>query len=264
MPASSVKATTVDLIKATPVDLIKATTVDSLFETTVYTSPRDLPESVWKYWRNIPYAANVQHPIAKKFLLEEQKSGVPVPDQCWIVLQKHANGPIEFVLSCTTGAVGNYPIFITSSKEYASNTIYPLPQMKALAEHLIQIVPSTRVYSIFAPEHITHPFVFAWTNLTGIWPYQDPYYAAKLTYCTKDTLSRRQATIPPYGRFLMGKADDRDIAAVAELCYGFAKESVSHLSLSGYHCHHCYDQSMLTCPILLTGALCTHSRAGTA
>lgn len=88
-------------------------------------------------------------------------------------------------------------------------------------------MPVERVYSVFAPEIIAHLFIDIWTNLTGVELHApDPYYyAAKISFCSRRTLSRRQAT--QNAAYSMRPARMEDIEQVRDLCIEFALTSVS-------------------------------------
>lgn len=86
-------------------------------------------------------------------------------------------------------------------------------------------MPVERVYSVFAPEIIAHLFIDIWTNLTGVELHApDPYYyAAKISFCSRRTLSRRQAT--QNAAYSMRPARMEDIEQVGDLCFEFGLTS---------------------------------------
>ncbi|KIJ98936.1 hypothetical protein K443DRAFT_8822 [Laccaria amethystina LaAM-08-1] len=94
-----------------------------------------------------------------------------------------------------------------------------------LAEVLHETVPVERVYSVFAPEIIATLLVDSWTNLRGMEHHApDPYYyTAKISFCSRHTLSRRHATQDT--AISMRPARMEDIEQVADLCFEFALTS---------------------------------------
>lgn len=156
---------------------------------------------------------------------QQELAGAPaIVGQYWIVCS--VNSRIELVLSCTENFLDSYPVFIFSTRPHSELTPqYIHPLVHSLALTLLDTVPTHRVYSVFAPEPITHIFVALWSELTGISPEQTPYYAAHLTYCTRATLSDRRQTICSNAIFDLRLAERADEREVAELCFGFAAES---------------------------------------
>ncbi|KAJ7503146.1 hypothetical protein B0H11DRAFT_620286 [Mycena galericulata] len=200
-----------------------STTMDSYAIT--YRSASSLPSEVWDALRSNPQNSNVILPIALKTLAREQNSETaPGRDQYWIVL--HSLGAIDFVLSVTNGDIGTYPVFIfTTHPIHRLTTDFLLPRLVRLAAELRAAVPVKRVYSIFAPDAVTKMFVEIWCSLTGVPCYPDPYYHAKLTYCTKRSFINRQMTTFPGLVYELRPAVESDLHAVATLCYKFAEDS---------------------------------------
>ena len=134
---------------------------------------------------------------------------------------------LDLVLSCTEGAMGSYPLFIfanTSSRHLSPEWLRS--RLDALIQRLLGQVDASRVFSVFAPEAVTREFAQMWTCCTDIGFYSEPYYAAKLTYCTPATITRRRMTLFPDLGYVPRLAEDRDLRVVAELCRGFAATSV--------------------------------------
>ncbi|KAJ6491644.1 hypothetical protein C8R47DRAFT_976415 [Mycena vitilis] len=192
--------------------------------TTTYRSASSLPNEVWDALRSNPQNSNCILPIALKSLAREQNHETALGrDQCWIVV--HSMGAIDFVLSVTNGDIGTYPIFIfTPHPTHRLTSDFLLPRLIRLAEALRVAVPVKRVYSVFAPDAITSMFVEIWCALTGVQRYQDPYYHAKLTYCTKRSFRPREFTTFPGLVYELRPAVDSDLEAVASLCYQFAAD----------------------------------------
>ena len=195
----------------------------------VFTKASDIPSGVWDTLEEHAVNANVILPALLTSLAAEKK-GVVIPNQRWFVFYEQDNPAqtVEFVLSCTNWCMGTYPIFIFTTRKYSAlNSTYLIPRLQFLAEVLHETVPVERVYSVFAPEIIAHLFIEIWTNLTGIERHApDPYYyAAMISFCSRRTLSRRQAT--QNEAFSLRPARMEDIEQVADLCFGFAQTSVS-------------------------------------
>ncbi|KAG8814387.1 hypothetical protein FRC17_001140, partial [Serendipita sp. 399] len=116
---------------------------------------------------------------------------------------------LEFVLSCTTGPLGDYPIFIynalpstaqthhhanLNSKQHhkqqpsSSSSSFLQSRMDALATRLLALVPPSRVFSVFAPYNVTLAFAAAWTQQTEIEIVRGPpWYSATSSFCTLET-----------------------------------------------------------------------------
>ncbi|KAF9012667.1 hypothetical protein BDQ17DRAFT_1191433, partial [Cyathus striatus] len=130
---------------------------------------------------------------------------------------------VELVLSCT----GRYPVFIFTTLPVASLTEdFLYPRLQALAQELRAIVPIERVFSVFSLDQITVLFAEIWTSLTDVQSYaNEPYYAARISFCTRRTLSKRQMTVSPGLDFDLRSAGEDDVEDIADLCYSFAAES---------------------------------------
>ena len=196
-----------------------------------FTSASAISDNVWEALKAKPRDSNIILPHALKSLAEEKSGELPVSNQVWIACSSYNPRTVDLVLSCTEGPMGSYPIFIFSTRPFASLTHeYLLPRLVALARKLREAVPIKRVYSVFAPEPITQLFASLWTEATGVEGYTDePYYAAKLSYCTKRSIVNRQTIVHADLVYDLRPAINDDILDVAELCYDFAAASVSYL-----------------------------------
>ncbi|KAJ7579311.1 hypothetical protein C8J56DRAFT_796606 [Mycena floridula] len=193
---------------------------------TLYDSASSIPEPILGFLRSSACNSNVVLPhILKMKAAEKAGQSVP-PNQLW--LTSSSSNTLEFILSCTTNALGDYPIFITTSMPYSQLTeAYLEPRLRQLAEVLARNVPHRRVFSVFAPEIIASIFVPQWTQLTGIESYSNPYYHAKLTFLSRGTRSlNKQMTTMSNDQIIyeLRPAVSRDLRAVAELCLGFSQE----------------------------------------
>ncbi|KAJ7033367.1 hypothetical protein C8F04DRAFT_623124 [Mycena alexandri] len=192
--------------------------------TTTYRSASSLPEEVWDALRSNPQNSNCILPIALKSLAREQRRETAPRDQCWIVVRSF--GAIDFILSVTNGDLGTYPAFVfTTHPIHRLTPEFLLPRLIRLAEALRAAVPIKRVYSFFAPDAVTKMLVEIWFSLTGVQGYQDPYYHAKLSYCTKQSFVNRRMTTFPGLVYELRPAVESDLEGVASLCYQFAADS---------------------------------------
>ncbi|KAK7694964.1 hypothetical protein QCA50_002152 [Cerrena zonata] len=195
----------------------------------VYTSALRLPKMVWDTFSSNPRSANIMYPHALKCHHLEDKGRQPAPDQFWIVCCTGANGSnmsVDFVLSCTRGPLGNYPIFIFTTVPHTQlDSNAAVVRISALVDHLSAYANVKRVFSVFAPELLARVFASIWTERKGIPldPVLPEYYAAKLTYCNRESFNRVEP--PLYAGYLMRLANESDIPKVAPLCHGFSAES---------------------------------------
>lgn len=199
--------------------------------TSTYSRAGDLLKVAGQELRSNARNANVVLPSLLKISDEERHNTSPgLGQNVWITYtSEKAPYHIQFIIACTQGYMGSYPIFIFTTLAYALLTERNIrPCLEMLAEALKKAVPVERVYSVFAAEPITRLFVEIWTTLTGIQSYSaEPYYAASITYCTKSTFVNRSITIHPSDTYEMRLAVPEDIKEIAELCQGFASSSVS-------------------------------------
>ncbi|KII94067.1 hypothetical protein PLICRDRAFT_171744 [Plicaturopsis crispa FD-325 SS-3] len=193
------------------------------YTSTVFYAAADLPSPVWSAFRASPEPANVMFPFALKALAAEREGRTM--EQVWIVCS--TDGDIDFVLSCYEGPLGAYPVFIFAPHSAEGLEInYMLPRIWNLVRQLHLTVSEHRVFSVFAPERVANIFAGLWTEVTGIYPYPEPYYAAKLTYCTLRTLPpQRQPSQFDAFEYDLRLATEADIPQVAQLCLEFASTS---------------------------------------
>lgn len=174
-------------------------------------------------------AANVIFPQILKAREAEQQGQTLAEPQVWIVCtSNHPRRRVDFILSCTTGLMGAYPIFIfTTLLPYQLTEDYAEPRLRELAVELRDAVPIDRVYSVFSQHSIAQIFADAWTDLTGIKSYPDPYYDSTMSYCTRSSFVNRSMTLLSDFIFDLRPAVLNDIPQIAQLNFGFASESVS-------------------------------------
>ncbi|KAG9025684.1 hypothetical protein FRB95_009901 [Tulasnella sp. JGI-2019a] len=265
-------------------------TQTGMIEVTRYDSPADLLRDVGPTLYRREQEANVMVPLLEKLSQQkktgshlvdmEQPSSSTVPN-VWLVLRSHlpsesslSHGTIDFVLSCTNGSMGSYPIFIwaarpvkTMSKDFIQT------RMVCLAKHLSCTLPSTkRVFSVFAPTRVTHSFVMAWSTLTGSIPVDVPYYHAVFSSVTKETLRLESpiATSNPR-RYALRRAVAGDEENIAYLCYEFAATSdpfildmagarrEAHLLVSQGQAYVCDVEGAIACVVAVTRSSANHA-----
>lgn len=206
-----------------------------------YTSASSLPRDVWKTWEADAANSNIVYPQALKLHLQESDTAsADFGDRLWITIRSYPNSradpTLDFVLACTRGPLGDYPVFIYSTRPLAQlTTEYVRPRMKMLVDELACRVPASRVFSIFAVQPVTESFVELWTAKTGIAVHGDSskdwaYYAANLTFCTKQSFVAAQRPMKAGLQWATRPAEVGDIPAVAALCHSFAADSVRHSS----------------------------------
>jgi hypothetical protein len=201
------------------------------YSISVYESVSEFPDLVWESLEGHPRNANVILPHALKRLFEERSGQPPPLGERWIVYYSNYPSPtVDFILSCTHGPLGSYPIFIFTPHPYERlEDWFIRPRIRLIVQSLLQHVDRSRVYSVFAPEPVTLVFTQCWCAEAKITvdlsPY--PYYAALIMSCTKSTFVNRQMTRDPNYDFELRLAVESDINALADLCYGFAALAVS-------------------------------------
>lgn len=170
--------------------------------------------------------SNILLPTLEKACEKERRGILPQTDEFWIILHTTSNPTqVDFVLSCTSGVVGKYPIFIFSRR--FENELHPdflEPRMYQLVRKLTNAVSSRRVYSVFAVQPVSGTFARHWSEATGIASYSEPYYDSWFSFCTSNTLAGALQNDPSLNIRL---AVEGDIRQVASLCKGFSEESVS-------------------------------------
>lgn len=202
-----------------------------------YLSASSLPEAAWIILHSHAAAANTILPHAAKVLQAEEQSQ-PVGSQLWLVcFSPH----IEFILSCTEGPLGTYPVFIFTPIPFNELVGKDLDApMSNLCQALLDAVGRQRVFSVFAVRPVTEAFVRRWSSLANIAPDVQPYYDAIFTFCTKERLMQckevatsQQVTLhksPLTNRNVVAvdsrRALPKDIDRVAILCRDFAATSV--------------------------------------
>jgi hypothetical protein len=195
----------------------------------VYRQVNELPSAAIDALKLHARNANVILPTVTKALQGLQQTRNPQSDQAWIVCNSKEG--VEFILSVTEGPMGAYPVFIVTTLPFHLLTADHIgPCIQLLVHALKKSVPRRRVYSVFAVEPVTLLFVEEWTHVTGIKAEAKPYYAAKMSYCTLQTLDTETTTDDPALGYVLRPGTPGDINTIAKLCYEFAASSVSSLS----------------------------------
>jgi hypothetical protein len=195
--------------------------------TSVQAFDRDsgIPDVVWDVLRANAARANVILPHAEKVFSNPSI----VSNEFWLVYSKPGTSGIQFVLSCTDGQMGKYPVFIVP--------ILPIPEltpellevsMEAFCDALLNQpgFGKRRVYSVFSIDLVAKAFARAWEGRTGINCIEEPYYDAIFTMCSDDTLVRDVR--PPRDDVVieLRLAVEQDAQMIGQLCYEFAATSV--------------------------------------
>ena len=155
----------------------------------------------------------------------------PTRDAFWLTLWSASSSPsapptLDLVLSSVNWSLGEYPIFLwTPHRASAASAAWLLPRVQAIAEHLNDIVPPERVYSVFGLTPLVKTFSRVWTQMTGFVVEPEPFYAALFSYCNASSFRETDAPLPE-GHCLR-KAAMADLEPVAQLCKEFADDTVS-------------------------------------
>ncbi|KAF9225478.1 hypothetical protein BS17DRAFT_701202 [Gyrodon lividus] len=172
-----------------------------------HTQASDLPDPVWRALQLNECAANIILPFAKTRRALDSPSD---EQQLWIVQYDdpgNVDDPenVEFVLSCTKGALGNYPIFVFTPKSSAQLEKEEkrgkdiTESISELVSSLLEAVPPERVFSVFSITKVAKKFAQIFEEKTlehGIRSLVDnPYYDATFTFCTREMLNNPSVSI---------------------------------------------------------------------
>jgi hypothetical protein len=132
---------------------------------------------------------------------------------------------LDIVLSCVSWTLGDYPIFLWTPKNASSvSSAWLVPRVELLAEHLLDIVPPCRVFSVFGKTQLVKTFTRYWSDLVKCPIEPEPFYAAYYSFCNPDTF--KESHDPLSRGDSIRRANMEDLAAVAQLCKEFADDSV--------------------------------------
>ncbi len=135
---------------------------------------------------------------------------------------------LDIVLSCVSWTLGDYPVFLWTPKNPTSlSPSWLIPRLELLAEHLLNIVPPCRVFSIFGMTQLVKSFTRCWSDLVRCAIEPEPFYAAYYSFCNRETFKE------PHDPLSRGdsirRANMEDLPAVAQLCKEFADDSAAFL-----------------------------------
>jgi hypothetical protein len=132
---------------------------------------------------------------------------------------------LDIVLSCVNWTLGDYPIFLWTPKNATSlSPAWMTPRIELLAEHLLDIVPPCRVFSIFGMTQLVKSFTRHWSELVRCPIEPEPFYAAFYSFCNRETFKESH---DPFSRGdSIRRANMEDHSQVAQLCKEFADDSV--------------------------------------
>lgn len=185
-----------------------------------------IPDDAWNILRAYGARANVILPHAEKvFGMQQFTPGVVSNEQLWLVYTEPGTSSIKFVLSCTEGPMGKYPVFIVPTVPISELTTELVEDsMRAYCATLLDRpgFKKERVFSIFSVDRVAESFARIWKTLTGIDSIEEPYYDALLTTCFKVT----PATFSSEDAAIERLATKQDAQKIARLCYEFAATSV--------------------------------------
>jgi len=132
---------------------------------------------------------------------------------------------LDIVLSCVSWTLGDYPIFLWTPKNPTSvSSSWLSPRVELLAEHLLDIVPPQRVFSIFGMTQLVKSFTRCWSDLVKCPIEPEPFYAAYYSFCNPETFRESSVSLPRGDSIRRAKIED--LAAVAQLCKEFADDTV--------------------------------------
>lgn len=186
----------------------------------------NISEDVWDALqdRDNVARANVILPHAEK--VSRHQEFLPGSEQLWLVYSEPATSNIRFILSCTEGPLGKYPLFIVPIAPTKLTPELLQGPMTAFCEALLNEADfrRQRVFSVFSIEPVAKAFASAWEKITGIKCMDEPYYDALFATCTPETLVRNSP-----------QSDDEDIELrlavpqdadkISALCQEFANTS---------------------------------------
>ncbi|KAG8901628.1 hypothetical protein FRB99_005188 [Tulasnella sp. 403] len=147
------------------------------------------------------------------------------PSNLWIV--DRTGSTLDFVLSCTIGSMGAYPVFIVPARPlHSMSNEFIRERVTTLVRRLARSLPSSRrVFSVFAPSTITRIFADEWHALTGHTIIDEPYYHARFCSVTRNTLRSELPIRTGTPSYTLRKAVSSDELGVAALCHEFASTS---------------------------------------
>ncbi|KAG8219044.1 hypothetical protein J3R82DRAFT_4800 [Butyriboletus roseoflavus] len=199
-------------------------------------SPQARAYQVWRALSQNEVAANVILPFA---LAKKASSSPDDNEQLWIALYDGKNN-VEFMLSCTKGPLGNYPIFIVACKSSAQLAQEEkhgkdlADSLSLLVRCLLQNVRPQRVFSVFSTAKVTEKFAEIFEAQIhqehGIQARNDPYYDATFTFCTRETFNESLGLTFPLREsediiVALRRADMSHLNGIKTMCQAFSETS---------------------------------------
>lgn len=176
--------------------------------------------------------SNIVYAHAYKLSHLKRTKQTIAPNQFWIACysrhRRHQSSlpTLNFVLSCTEGLLGSYPVFIYSNHpaSQCSSRSFLEPRMSALAQTLADLVPPSRIFSVFSLVAVTRSFAAQWSQRTGARLVSgDPWYSATSSFCTRSTFREARTLSEP--DHVLRRATMQDVEQCTTLCQEFAATS---------------------------------------
>ncbi|KAG8929159.1 hypothetical protein FRC02_005928 [Tulasnella sp. 418] len=193
---------------------------------------REREANIW-----LPHALKSRH-VENSSSYASTSSSASTSSQFWISswtsrrsASSSGGSELDFILSCTKSHLGNYPIFLYSHvPSYHLTPAFLSLRVQPLVDQLATMVSSSRVFSVFGPSPLVKCFSALWSKRTSVMQEPDPFYAARFTVCTRETLRIQSNTSSrpldlPDGHY-MRLAEPNDAELAAKLCQEFAIDSV--------------------------------------
>lgn len=186
----------------------------------------NISEDVWDALRDRDNAAraNVILPHAEK--VSSHQEFLPGSEQLWLVYSEPATSNIRYILSCTEGPLGKYPLFIVPIAPIELTPELLQGPMEAFCEGLLNEADfrRQRVFSVFSVEAVSKAFASAWEKITEIKRKDAPYYDAFFSICTPETLVRHGPQSMDE-EIELRLAVPQDADKISQLCQEFASTS---------------------------------------
>ncbi|KAG2117242.1 uncharacterized protein F5147DRAFT_305096 [Suillus discolor] len=188
----------------------------------------NIPGDVWGVLRDRDNAAraNLILPHAEK--VSGHQEFLPGSEQLWLVYSEPATSDIRFILSCTEGPLGKYPIFIIPVAPIQLAPELLQGPMEAFCEALLNEVDfrRQRVFSVFSVEPVSIAFASAWEKIAEIKCINKPYYDAFFSACTPGTFKLvRDGPQPVDDDIELRLAVPQDAGKISDLCKEFSETS---------------------------------------
>lgn len=181
--------------------------------------------STWWKQETKPSQSHVAGPPITDVAAMADQNKEPFWLTVWSSPSPFAPPTLDIVLSCVSWTLGDYPIFLWTPKNLSSVTPAWLnPRLELLAEHLLDIVPPQRVFSIFGMTLLVKSFTRYWSDLVKCPIEPEPFYAACYSFCNPDTFKGSNDSLPRGDN--IRRANVEDLAAVGQLCKEFADDTV--------------------------------------